>query len=617
VEGHAAVHAQAHRTELKRREDVRNLAIIAHVDHGKTTLVDAMLWQSGIFRDNESVVERVMDSIDLEREKGITIMAKNTAIVYRTTHINIVDTPGHADFGGEVERTLKMVDGVLLLVDASEGPLPQTRFVLRKALEARLIPIVVINKIDRGDARPSEVLDEIYDLFIDLDATEEQLEFPVYYCNARKGTCRTSPDGTDTPLTPLFEEILRTVPAPTYEPDSPLQFLITTLGYDDYVGRLAVGRIFNGRLSKGQEVALCRLDGQVVPSKVTGLYGYEGLRRIEIAEAGPGDIVAVTGIEGVNIGETLSAVEDPKPLPPIHVDEPTIAMLFYVNNSPMAGREGGYATASKLRERLDKEMLHNVAIRVEETESPDVFTVSGRGELQMAILIEMMRREGHEMAVGKPQVLTRSIDGVVHEPMEQLVIDAPEEFIGTLTQKLGPRKGHMIRMVNHGSGRVRLEFRVPSRGLLGFRTEFMTETRGSGLMHHLFDGYEPWQGNIASRFTGALVADRPGRATAYAIEHLQPRGTFFIAPGEEVYEGMIVGEHSRPNDLEVNITKEKKLTNMRSSTADETAHLAPPRPLSLEQALEFIRDDELVEATPHAFRLRKQFLRAGQRKGKA
>jgi len=383
------------------------------------------------------------------------------------------------------------------------------------------------------------------------------------------------------------------------------------------VGRLAVGRIFNGRLSKGQEVALCRLDGQVVFSKVTGLYGYEGLRRSEIAEAGPGDIVAVTGIEGVNIGETLSAVEDPRPLPPIHVDEPTIAMLFYVNNSPMAGREGGYATASKLRERLNKEMLYNVAIRVEETESPDVFTVSGRGELQMAILIEMMRREGHEMAVGKPQVLTRSINGVVHEPMEQLVIDSPEEFIGTLTQKLGPRKGHMIRMVNHGSGRVRLEFRVPSRGLLGFRTEFMTETRGSGLMHHLFDGYEPWQGNIASRFTGALVADRPGRATAYAIEHLQPRGTFFIALGEEVYEGMIVGEHSRPNDLEVNITKEKKLTNMRSSTADETAHLAPPRPLSLEQALEFIRDDELVEATPHAFRLRKKFLRAGQRKGKA
>jgi len=510
VEGQAAVHAQAHRKELKTREDVRNLAIIAHVDHGKTTLVDAMLWQSGIFRDNESVVERVMDSIDLEREKGITIMAKNTAIVYRTTHINIVDTPGHADFGGEVERTLKMVDGVLLLVDASEGPLPQTRFVLRKALEARLIPIVVINKIDRGDARPSEVLDEIYDLFIDLDATEEQLEFPVYYCNARKGTCRTSPDGTDAPLTPLFDEILRTVPAPTYEPDSPLQFLITTLGYDDYVGRLAVGRIFNGRLSKGQEVALCRLDGQVVFSKVTGLYGYEGLRRIEIAEAGPGDIVAVTGIEGVNIGETLSAVEDPRPLPPIHVDEPTIAMLFYVNNSPMAGRQGGYATASKLRERLDKEMLYNVAIRVEETESPDVFTVSGRGELQMAILIEMMRREGHEMAVGKPHVLTRSIDGILHEPMEQLVIDAPEEFIGILTQKLGHRKGHMIQMVNHGSGRVRLEFRVPSRGLLGFRTEFMTETRGSGIMNHLFDGYEPWQGTIAHRFTGALVADRPG-----------------------------------------------------------------------------------------------------------
>ncbi|MBW8057538.1 MAG: translational GTPase TypA [Nitrospinae bacterium] len=617
MEGQAAVQAQTDRKELQSREDVRNLAIIAHVDHGKTTLVDAMLWQSGIFRDNESVVERVMDSIDLEREKGITIMAKNTAIIYRKTRINIVDTPGHADFGGEVERTLKMVDGVLLLVDASEGPLPQTRFVLRKALEARLTPIVVINKIDRGDARPSEVLDEIYDLFIDLDATEEQLEFPVYYCNARKGLCRTSPDGEDAPLTSLFEEILRTIPPPTYEPASPLQFLITTLGYDNYVGRLAVGRIFNGRIYKGQTVALCRLDGQVVSFKVTGLYGYEGLQRIEIPEAGPGDIVAVTGIEGVNIGETLSEVEDPRPLPPIHVDEPTIAMLFYVNDSPIAGREGQYATSTKLRERLDREVLYNVSIQVEETESPNVFKVSGRGELQMAILIEMMRREGHEMAVGKPQVLTRRIDGVLYEPMELLVIDCPEEFIGTLTQKVGPRKGHMTQIINHGSGRVRLEFRVPSRGLLGFRTEFMTETRGSGIMHHLFDGYEPWQGDIAHRFTGALVADRPGRATAYAIDHLQARGTFFIAPGEPVYAGMIVGEHSRPNDLDVNITKEKKLTNMRSSTADEMVHLAPPRRLSLEQAIEFICEDELVEATPHAFRLRKKVLRAAQRKGRA
>ncbi|MEE9153620.1 MAG: translational GTPase TypA [candidate division NC10 bacterium] len=617
MEGQAAVQAQTDRKELQSREDVRNLAIIAHVDHGKTTLVDAMLWQSGIFRDNESVVERVMDSIDLEREKGITIMAKNTAIIYRKTRINIVDTPGHADFGGEVERTLKMVDGVLLLVDASEGPLPQTRFVLRKALEARLTPIVVINKIDRGDARPSEVLDEIYDLFIDLDATEEQLEFPVYYCNARKGLCRTNPDGEDAPLTSLFEEILRTIPPPTYEPASPLQFLITTLGYDNYVGRLAVGRIFNGRIYKGQTVALCRLDGQVVSFKVTGLYGYEGLQRIEIPEAGPGDIVAVTGIEGVNIGETLSEVEDPRPLPPIHVDEPTIAMLFYVNDSPIAGREGQYATSTKLRERLDREVLYNVSIQVEETESPNVFKVSGRGELQMAILIEMMRREGHEMAVGKPQVLTRRIDGVLYEPMELLVIDCPEEFIGTLTQKVGPRKGHMTQIINHGSGRVRLEFRVPSRGLLGFRTEFMTETRGSGIMHHLFDGYEPWQGDIAHRFTGALVADRPGRATAYAIDHLQARGTFFIAPGEPVYAGMIVGEHSRPNDLDVNITKEKKLTNMRSSTADEMVHLAPPRRLSLEQAIEFICEDELVEATPHAFRLRKKVLRAAQRKGRA
>jgi GTP-binding protein len=598
------------------RDDIRNLAIIAHVDHGKTTLVDAMLWQSGIFRDNEAVMERVLDSIDLERERGITIMAKNTAITYRGTHINIVDTPGHADFGGEVERTLKLVDGVLLLVDASEGPLPQTRFVLSKALAANLTPIVVINKIDRSDARPEEVLNEIYDLFIDLDATEAQLEFPVYYCNARQGLCRTSPDGEELSLEPLFEEIVKTVPAPRYLPEHPLQLLITTLDYDDYVGRLAIGRLVNGRLSKGQEVAVCHLNGDMTPARISGLYGYRGLRRVEIPEASPGDIVAVTGINAVNIGETLAALDDPQPLPAIHVDEPTIAMLFRINDSPVSGREGQHVTSSKLRERLEKESLHNVAIRIEPTDTPEAFTVSGRGELQMAILIETMRREGYELAVGKPQVLTRHIDGALHEPMELLVIDCPEEFVGTVTQKLGPRKGRMKRMINNGSGRVRLEFQVPSRGLLGFRSELLTDTKGTGIMHHLFEGYLPWQGDIAHRPSGALVADRQGRSTSYAIENLQPRGILFVSPGEEVYEGMIVGEHSRANDLDVNITRERKQTNIRSSTAEELVRLTPPRRLSLEQALEFIRDDELVEVTPKAFRLRKKVLPASRRKSK-
>ena len=596
------------------RNDVRNLAIIAHVDHGKTTLVDAMLWQSGIFRANEYVVERVMDSIDLEREKGITIMAKNTAISYRGTHINIVDTPGHADFGGEVERTLKMVDGVLLLVDASEGPLPQTRFVLRKALEQNLPPIVVINKIDRSDARPQEVLDEVYDLFIDLDATEEQLEFPVFYCNARKGLCRTKPDGPDEPLIPLFEEILRTVPPPAYVPSHPLQLLVTTLNYDDYVGRLLIGRIFNGRLRKGQVVMLCRLDGIHVAAKVTELYGYKGLRRIDIEEAGPGDIVAVAGLEAGSIGETLSDPEDPRPLPPIKVDEPTIAMMFSINNSPMAGREGQHVTSSKLKQRLAKELLTNVSIRVEDTDSPDTFKVSGRGELQLAILIEMMRREGHELSVGKPEVLTREIDGQRHEPMEILVVDCPQDFIGVVTQKVGLRRGRMTKMVNHGTGRVRLEFRLPSRGLIGFRTEFLTDTRGTGIINHLFDGYDPWQGDIPHRATGALVTDRAGRATPYAIGHLQPRGELFVSPGDEVYEGMIVGENSRDSDLDVNITKEKKLTNMRASTDDATVQLIPPRAMSLEQALEFLREDELLEVTPKAFRLRKKILPTLKRK---
>jgi GTP-binding protein len=599
---------------IETREDVRNLAIIAHVDHGKTTLVDAMLWQSGIFGAHEHVAERVMDSIDLEREKGITIMAKNTAILYRGTRINIVDTPGHADFGGEVERTLEMVDGVLLLVDASEGPLPQTRFVLKKALEAELPPIVVINKIDRADARPGEVLNEVFDLFIDLDAAEEQLDFPVLYANARAGLCRRTPDGPDETLAPLFEAILRTVPAPRYDPEMPLQLLITTLDWDDYVGRLAIGRLFNGRVRKGEEIAICRLDGSAAPAKVSVLYGYEGLRRIEVAAAGPGDIVAVAGLEEVQIGETLADREDPRPLPQIHVDEPTITMVLSINDSPFSGREGRHVTSRKLKERLERERLVNVSIRVEPTESADAFRVSGRGELQLAILIEMMRREGYELSVGKPQAITRAQDGVVREPMEMLAIDCPEEFIGVVTQKMGERRGRMMKMSNHGSGRVRMEFRVPSRGLIGFRTEFLTDTRGTGIMNHLFDGWEPWQGEIEHRATGTLVADRQGRATAYSIENLQPRGTLFLSPGDEVYEGMVIGEHARGNDLDVNVTKEKKLSNMRASGSDDMIRLIPPRLMNLEQALEFIREDELVEVTPAAVRLRKRVLAANRRK---
>ncbi len=596
------------------RDDIRNLAIIAHVDHGKTTLVDAMLWQSGIFRDNEYVRERVMDSIDLEREKGITIMAKNTSIVYRGVRINIVDTPGHADFGGEVERTLKMVDGVMLLVDASEGPLPQTRFVLSKALEAGLPPIVVINKIDRPDARVKEVLDEIYDLFIDLDASEDQLDFPVFYAVARKGTCRAKPDGPDEPLIPLFEAIIESIPPPAYKDGAPLQFLVTNLDYDDYVGRMLVGRVFNGRLAKGQTAVLCRLDGSRVTGKVTALFGFEGLRRVETPEAGPGDIVAVAGFDDASIGETLSDPGNPLPLPTIIVDEPTIAMVFAVNTSPMAGRSGSHVTSRKLKDRLAREVLTNVSIRVEAGPTPDAFLVSGRGELQLAILIEMMRREGYELSAGKPRVITREVEGRTHEPMEMLTIDCPEEYIGAVTQKMGTRKGRMTRMVNHGTGRVRLVFRVPSRGLIGFRTEFLTDTRGTGIMHHIFDGWEPWQGDIEHRPTGALVADRTGRATSFAIENLQARGILFVEPGEEVYEGMIVGEHSRDNDLDVNITKEKKLTNMRSSTSDIAVQLVPPLRMSLEQALEFLEEDELLEVTPDAFRLRKKILPASQRK---
>ena len=598
---------------IQTRSDVRNLAIIAHVDHGKTTLVDAMLWQSGIFRDNQHVNERVMDSIDLEREKGITIMAKNTAIKFGTSLINIVDTPGHADFGGEVERVLKMVDGVLLLVDSSEGPMPQTRFVLRKALEAKLQPILVINKIDRPDARAPEVLNEVYDLFIDLEASEELLDFPVFYANAKKGTCRRTVDGEDTLLVPLLEEILRTVPAPSYESEMPLQFQVITLDYDDYLGRLAIGRVHNGELAKGQQVLRIGVDGKRETVKITGVLGYEGLKRVPIEIARPGDIVAVVGLTETNIGDTLSSIEDPRPLPPIQVDEPTITMTFGINDSPFSGQDGKHVTSRKIKERLEKEILGNVSIRVEPTDSPDTFQVSGRGELQLAILIEMMRREGYELTVGKPEVVVRRIDGVLNEPMELLVIETPEEFIGVLTQKLSPRKGRMIKMAAYSSGRVRLEFRIPSRGLIGFRTEFLTDTRGTGLLHHLFDGWEPWHGEIPHRATGSLVADRQGKATSYAIEGLQPRGVLMVGPQTEVYEGMIIGEHSRANDLDVNIVKEKKLTNMRASGSEDIERLIPPRRLNLEQALEFIQEDEAVEVTPKNIRLRKRYLRAGDR----
>jgi GTP-binding protein len=595
------------------RDDLRNIAIIAHVDHGKTTLVDAMLWQSGVFRENQEVVERVMDSNDLEREKGITILAKNTAVRHGRYKINIVDTPGHADFGGEVERTLKMVDGVLLLVDASEGPLPQTRFVLRKALELGLPPIVVINKIDRKDARPAQVLDEIYDLFIDLDAHEDQLGFPVLYTIAREGRCRRTPDGPDESLEPLFAEILRAIPAPRYDPATPLQMLVLNLDYSDFVGRLAIGRIVNGHVHARDDVVLARQDGSLVRTRVSNLYAFEGLDRVEVEEAGPGDIVALAGFEEVSIGDTITLPEDPRPLPRVTVDEPTVSMVFQVNTSPFAGQEGRFVTSRNLRDRLDRELLTNVSIRVAAGETPDAFEVSGRGELQMAILIEMMRREGYELAVGKPEVITRTVQGVIQEPMERLVIDCPEDYVGVVTQKIGTRKGRMTNMVNHGTGRVRLEFRIPSRGLIGFRSQFLTDTRGTGLLNHLFDGYESWQGDIPHRVTGALVADRSGRTTGYAIEHVQDRGTMFIEPGERVYEGRIVGENAREEDIDVNIVKEKKLTNMRASTSEEGIHLLPAHRLSLEQALEWIREDELLEVTPQSLRLRKRVLPANIR----
>ncbi|PYM87281.1 MAG: translational GTPase TypA [Candidatus Rokuibacteriota bacterium] len=593
---------------MQQRESIRNVAIIAHVDHGKTTLVDAMLWQSGLFRQNEAVAERIMDSMDLEREKGITIMAKNTAVTYKGVHINIVDTPGHADFGSEVERTLTLVDGVLLLVDAAEGPLPQTRFVLKKALEAGLPPIVVINKIDRSDARAAEVLDEVYDLFIDLDATEDQLDFPVLYTNARVGTATTDLKAEGQSLEPLFETILTTVPAPRFDPAAGLQFRVTMLDWDDYVGRLVIGRLVNGRVRQAERIAVVHRDGSIEAAKVTVLYGYEGLKRTEIPEASAGDIVAIAGIESIDIGETVADVENPVALPLIRIDEPTVSMLFSANVSPFAGKEGRFVTSPQLRERLMKERKLNPGIRVEETESPDTFRVSGRGELQLAILIELMRREGYELEVGKPEIITRQESGRMLEPMEHLVIDVPEEFIGAVTQKIGPRRGAMTKMVNHGTGRVRLEYRLPSRGLIGYRTEFLTDTRGTGLLNHIFDGWDEWQGEIAHRQNGALVADRTGRTTGYAIDNLQARGTMFVNPGEFVYEGQIVGENSRDNDLDVNITKEKKLTNMRASSADESIRLTPPRIMNLEQCLEWIREDELLEVTPKSLRLRKRAL---------
>ena len=599
---------------MNTRKDVRNLALIAHVDHGKTTLVDAMLWQSGVFRQNQPVMERVMDSIDIEREKGITIMAKNASVLYRGVQINIVDTPGHADFGGEVERTLKIVDGVLLLVDASEGPLPQTRFVLKKALEAALTPIVVINKIDRSDVRPREVLDEIYDLFIDLDATEEQLAFPVLYSNAKSGICRTSVDGEDQSLAPLFEQILATVPAPRFDEGAPLQLLVTTLDYDDYVGRLAVGRVFNGRITEKERAALCRRDGTIAEVQISNLYRYQGLQSVRIDCAQAGDIVTFAGVSDINIGETLTSLDNPRPLPPVQVDEPTISVVISVNDSPLSGRDGKHLTLKKLKDRLLKERLMNVSIEVEQTESNDALKVSGRGELQLAILIEMMRREEYEMCVGRPRVITRQVDGVEMEPMEQLIVDCPDIYIGVVTEKMGIRKGRMTKMVNHGTGRVRIEFRVPSRGLLGLRGEFLTDTRGTGIMTHIFDGYTDWQGEIPHRPTGALVADRAGKATAYAIDHLQPRGELFISPGEEVYEGMIIGENSGHQDLNVNIAKEKKATNIRSSTSEVLVTLIPPRKMGLEKALEFIRDDEMLEVTPEALRLRKCTLQTSKRK---
>jgi len=594
------------------QENIRNIAIIAHVDHGKTTLVDGMLRQAGIFRANERVQERVMDNIDLERERGITIMAKNTAVDYNGVKINIVDTPGHADFGGEVERTLKMVDGVLLLVDASEGPLPQTRFVLKKALELKLLPLLVINKIDRSDARIQEVLNEVYDLFIDLDATEEQLDFPIVYTNARMGIAKLNLDDDSKDLQPLFNLILKTIPPPKGDKDGVLQILVTNIDYNDYVGRIAIGRVFSGTINTGEQVAVIDVKGNAIKTKITSMYTFQGLERIDAKEASAGDIVAIAGIEGINIGDTITDAEKPAPLPRIIVDEPTISMVFAVNTSPFSGREGKLVTSRNLRERLEKELLYNVAIRVE-FDNTDSFRVMGRGELQLSILIEMMRREGYELAVSMPETITKEIDGVLNEPMEHLVIDVPEEFIGVVTQQIGMRKGKMQKMQNNGHGRVRLEYRIPSRGLIGFRSQFLSDTKGTGLLNHLFDGYEPWHGPMSKRQTGALVADREGTSTIYALFHLQPRGAIFISENTHLYAGMVIGENSRDNDLDVNAVREKKQTNMRASSSDDNIQLIPPKILNLEQALEFIKEDELVEVTPQSIRLRKKVLDANKR----
>jgi len=600
-------------SSLGRRDDLRNVAIVAHVDHGKTTLVDALLWQSGSFRANQEVAERVMDSMDLEREKGITILAKNTAVQIGDTKVNIVDTPGHADFGGEVERGLTMVDGVLLLVDASEGPLPQTRFVLRKALEARLPVVLVVNKVDRPDARPAAVVNEVYELFLDLDADETQIDFPIVYANARAGQAGLKPDELASDLEPLRETLLATVPPPSYDPDHPLQALVTNLDASPYVGRLALLRVLHGTIHRGEQVAWCRADGTIEKAQVTELYVTDALDRVPAEEAGPGEIVALAGLAEVTIGETIADVDDPRPLPVSTVDEPSLAMTLGINTSPLAGTEGDKVTASALIARLERELVGNVSLRVQPTTSPDVWEVQGRGELQLAVLVEIMRREGFELTVGKPEVLTRLIDGKKHEPVERVAIDVPEEYIGVVTQLLALRKGRMQQMVNHGTGWARMEYLVPARGLIGFRTEFLTETRGAGIMHHVFERWEPWHGELRTRPTGSLVADRRGDATGFAIAALQERGSLFIGPRVEVYEGMVVGENARGEDLDVNATKEKKLTNMRSSTADELVRLIPPRPLSLEQALEFIRDDECVEVTPKSIRLRKVELSATKR----
>jgi len=601
------------RPNLAQRDDLRNVAIVAHVDHGKTTLVDAMLWQSGSFRANQDVNERVLDSMDLEREKGITILAKNTAVRLGGTKINIVDTPGHADFGGEVERGLTMVDGVLLLVDASEGPLPQTRFVLRKALERRLPVVLVVNKVDRPDARAEEVVNEVYELFLDLDASEEQIEFPIVYAVAREGRAGHAPDELAADLGPLFDALLETVPAPTHDPEHPLQALVTNLDASPYVGRLALLRVRHGTLEKGQQIAWCRADGTIENARATELYVAEALDRVPTDAAGPGEIVALAGLPGVTIGETIADADDPRPLPVTVVDEPSLSVTIGINTSPLAGTEGDRLTASMVKQRLDQELVGNVSLRVNSTSRPDAWEVQGRGELQLAVLVELMRREGFELTVGKPEVLVREIDGKRHEPVERVAIDVPEEYVGVVTQLLALRKGRMQQMVNHGTGWARMEYLVPARGLIGFRTEFLTETRGAGILHHVFERWEPWHGDLRTRPTGSLVADRRGQATGFAIQNLQERGSLFVAPGDELYEGMIVGENARSEDMDVNASKPKKLTNMRAASADELVRLIPPRPLSLEQALEFIRDDEAVEVTPKSIRLRKVELSASKR----